>query len=214
VFTTAAEELRARAEASAIAVAAAYSTTSAPTTPARHFGTYEPPSVPNSEMRNSATRNSTHRRLYGRAASAADDEEEEEEEARGRRTGDGSHADAREGRRAIDLASVAAALGGGGGDDDCDDDALNSPLNSPSRFSRPFKSAARELAELGESAHAVMRALIANGTASAPATPLAAGWGDSTVGRPAIAAAVAAAEAGGDAEGRAARLVRRLLEDE
>ena len=219
VFTTAAEELRARAEASAIAVAAAYSTTSAPTTPARHFGTYEPPSVPNSEMRNSATRNSTHRRLYGRAASAADDEEEEEEEARGRRTGDGSHADAREGRRAIDLASVAAALGGGGDWDDADDtagdDASNSPLNAPSdSFSRPFKSAARELAELGESAHAVMRALIANGTASAPATPLAAGWGDSTVGRPAIAAAVAAAEAGGDAEGRAARLVRRLLEDE
>ena len=210
VFTTAAEELRARAEASAIAVAAAYSTTSAPTTPARQFGTYEPPSVPNSEMRASNAR--THP-VHGRAV--ADDENDDDDDgARGRMTGDAyDHADAREGRRAIDLASVAAALGGGGGDD-WDDDALNSPLNSPSRFSRPFKSAARELAELGESAHAVMRALIANGTASAPATPLAAGWGDSTVGRPAIAAAAAAAEAGGDAEGRAARLVRRLLEDE
>ena len=210
VFTTAAEELRARAEASAIAVAAAYSTTSAPTTPARQFGTYEPPSVPNSEMR--ALNARTHP-VHGRAV--ADDENDDDDDgARGRMTGDAyDHADAREGRRAIDLASVAAALGGGGGDD-WDDDALNSPLNSPSRFSRPFKSAARELAELGESAHAVMRALIANGTASAPATPLAAGWGDSTVGRPAIAAAAAAAEAGGDAEGRAARLVRRLLEDE
>ena len=216
VFTTAAEELRARAEASAIAVAAAYSTTSAPTTPARHFDTYEPPSVPNSEMR-APTRNTSNSNTHpvDGAASAADDDDEDG--ARGRMVGDDAdaHADAREGRRAIDLASVAAALGGGGGgDDDCDDDALNSPLNSPSRFSRPFKSAARELAELGESAHAVMRALIANGTASAPATPLAAGWGDSTLGRPAIAAAVAAAEAGGDAEGRAARLVRRLLEDE
>ena len=152
VFTTAAEELRARAEASAIAVAAAYSTTSAPTTPARQFGTYEPPSVPNSEMRASNAR--THP-VHGRAVA---DDENDDDGARGRMTGDAyGHADAREGRRAIDLASVAAALGGGGGDD-WDDDALNSPLNSPSRFSRPFKSAARELAELGESAHAVMRA--------------------------------------------------------
>lgn len=220
VFTTAAEELRARAEASAIAVAAAYSTTSAPTTPARHFDTYEPPSVPNSEMR-APTRNTSNSNTHpvDGAASAADDDDEDG--ARGRMVGDDAdaHADAREGRRAIDLASVAAALGGGGDWDDADDtagdDASNSPLNAPSdSFSRPFKSAARELAELGESAHAVMRALIANGTASAPATPLAAGWGDSTIGRPAIAAAVAAAEAGGDAEGRAARLVRRLLEDE
>ena len=152
VFTTAAEELRARAEASAIAVAAAYSTTSAPTTPARQFGTYEPPSVPNSEMRAPNAR--THP-VHGRAVA---DDENDDDGARGRMTGDAyGHADAREGRRAIDLASVAAALGGGGGDD-WDDDALNSPLNSPSRFSRPFKSAARELAELGESAHAVMRA--------------------------------------------------------
>ena len=152
VFTTAAEELRARAEASAIAVAAAYSTTSAPTTPARQFGTYEPPSVPNSEMRAPNAR--THP-VHGRAVA---DDENDDDGARGRMTGDAyDHADAREGRRAIDLASVAAALGGGGGDD-WDDDALNSPLNSPSRFSRPFKSAARELAELGESAHAVMRA--------------------------------------------------------
>ena len=50
MFTTAAEELRARAEAS-IAVAAAYSTTSAPTTPARQFGTYEAPSAQRRDAR-------------------------------------------------------------------------------------------------------------------------------------------------------------------
>ena len=86
-------------------------------------------------------------------------------------------------------------------------------------FAYPFKSAARELAELGESSSAVMRALVVNGTASAPATPLSrtavfsadGAAFHSMLGRPAVAAAVAAAEAEG---GRATRLVRRLLEDE
>ena len=99
------------------------------------------------------------------------------------------------------------------GNDDDDDDVS---------FAYPFKSAARELAELGESSSAVMRALVVNGTASAPATPIsrtAVFSADgaalhSMLGRPAVAAAVAAAEAEGERGGRATRLVRRLLEDE
>ena len=146
--------------------------------------------------------------------------------------------------RGIDLASVAAALGGIGGDDWGGNDDLsgasegentavrlnderenaagNDDDDDDVSFAYPFKSAARELAELGESSSAVMRALVVNGTASAPATPISrtavfsadGAAFHSMLGRPAVAAAVAAAEAEGERGGRATRLVRRLLEDE
>jgi hypothetical protein len=191
VFTTAAEELRARARASAVAVAAAYSTASAPATPARHASLHQPPSTnvsltaPNTEIRARAVENSFDESVDGE----------------GRRAGDaGNIAAAREMERTqhavrgIDLASVAAALGGIGGDDWGGNDDLsgasegentavrlndergsvagNDDDDDDVSFAYPFKSAARELAELGESSSAVMRALVVNGTASAPATPI------------------------------------------
>ena len=144
--------------------------------------------------------------------------------------------------RGIDLASVAAALGGIGGDDWGGNDETSGASEGENTavrqndergsvagnddadvsFAYPFKSAARELAELGESSSAVMRALVVNGTASAPATPISrtavfsadGAAFHSMLGRPAVAAAVAAAEAEGERGGRATRLVRRLLEDE
>ena len=241
VFTTAAEELRARARASAVAVAAAYSTASAPATPARHASLHQPPSTnvsltaPNTEIRARAVENSFDESVDGE----------------GRRAGDaGNIAAAREMERTqhavrgIDLASVAAALGGIGGDDWGGNDDLsgasegentavrlnderenvagNDDDDDDVSFAYPFKSAARELAELGESSSAVMRALVVNGTASAPATPISrtavfsadGAAFHSMLGRPAVAAAVAAAEAEGERGGRATRLVRRLLEDE
>ena len=240
VFTTAAEELRARARASAVAVAAAYSTASAPATPARHASLHQPPSTnvsltaPNTEIRARAVENAFNESVDGE----------------GRRAGDaGNIAVAREMERTqhavrgIDLASVAAALGGIGGDDCGGNDDITGAsegentavrLNDEGEsvagndddadvsFAYPFKSAARELAELGESSSAVMRALVVNGTASAPATPISrtavfsadGAAFHSMLGRPAVAAAVAAAEAEGERGGRATRLVRRLLEDE
>lgn len=241
VFTTAAEELRARARASAVAVAAAYSTASAPATPARHASLHQPPSTnvsltaPNTEIRARAVENAFDESVDGEGRDAGDA---------------GNIAAAREMERTqhavrgIDLASVAAALGGIGGDDWGGNDDLsgasegentavrlnderenaagNDDDDDDVSFAYPFKSAARELAELGESSSAVMRALVVNGTASAPATPISrtavfsadGAAFHSMLGRPAVAAAVAAAEAEGERGGRATRLVRRLLEDE
>lgn len=222
-FVTAAEELRARHRASAVAVAAAYATASAPSTPARgRMGADGGAEVPTSV----GTVSSLVRDAARGAGNAA--------------TLDGwDAAEADRDRRAraaeAELGAVALALGGLGGDDWGEDETTrgnddqesesavgsasatgsataNATFAPPSStFAAPFRSAKAELAAAGAAAACATRALVANGTASAPATPMH--------HRPAVAAAMTAAEeaaAAGDedARRRADAVVRRLLADE
>jgi hypothetical protein len=104
--------------------------------------------------------------------------------------------------------SLAAALGAALGESfairDDEEDALSFAQTT---FVPAFRSAAEELRAAAARSAAARDALVAHGTASAPATPMS--------HRPAVAAALAAAEAAaaeGDDRGgaRARRVMRRL----
>ena len=219
-FVTAAEELRARHRASAVAVAAAYATASAPSTPARGRTGADGGADGGAEVPTSVGTVSSLVRDAARGAGNA-------------ATLDGwDAAEADRDRRAraaeAELGAVALALGGLGGDDWGEDETTrgnnqesesaagsataNATFAPPSStFASPFRSAKAELAAAGAAAACATRALVANGTASAPATPMH--------HRPAVAAAMTAAEeaaAAGDedARRRADAVVRRLLADE
>ena len=207
-FVTAAEELRARAAASAVAVAAAYATASAPSTPTRSrdvgadttgaesVGVRASVGTVSSLVRDAA-------RGAGNAATLDGwDAAEEDRDARARAA-------------EAELGAVALALGGMGGDDWGEDettpDSESESATFATSFAAPFRSAKVELAATGAAAACATRALVVNGTASAPATPMH--------HRPAVAAAMTAAEeaaAAGDedARRRADAVVRRLLADE
>lgn len=203
-FVTAAEELRNRFDVSNVA-AAAFATASAPSTPARTRSLVDDLITENergpgtiSSLISDATRGP------GNAG-----------------TLDGlllAEQDALAGRRAAVLetddepcvettvASVAAALGALAGDLG----GRNSGGDTTFTARPPFQSATALLENFALSSATVHDALVAHGTASAPATP--------NVHRPAVAAAIAAAEAaaseGDELRGeRAQRVLRRLAAD-
>ena len=203
---------RARAAASAVAVAAAYATASAPSTPARSrdvgadttgaesVGVRASVGTVSSLVRDAA-------RGAGNAATLDGwDAAEEDRDVRARAA-------------EAELGAVALALGGMGGDDwgedettpDSESESATESATFATSFAAPFRSAKVELAATGAAAACATRALVVNGTASAPATPMH--------HRPAVAAAMTAAEeaaAAGDenARRRADAVVRRLLADE
>jgi hypothetical protein len=110
------------------------------------------------------------------------------------------------------VTSLAAALGAALGDVSASADRGGTgtgtdPLVPREERNNAFRSAAEELRAAAERSASARDALVAHGTASAPATPMA--------HRPAVAAAMAAAEAAaaeGDERGgeRARRVMRRL----
>ena len=100
------------------------------------------------------------------------------------------------------------------GDEDAVAIALGAERSGSAAGSARFRTAAEELARRAEASSFAAALLVANGTASAPATP-ATGRGVGARGRPALSAALDAAEAAAaegddDAARRALRLARRL----
>ena len=199
-FVTAAEELRARADASD-AVSLAFATASAPSTPARARSIDAAAGTVSSVVAGAARGPGNAGTLDGIAA-AEEDRRREEASAR-----DGT------GREApVRVTSLAAALGAALGDVATADEASAVPPReeAPRGALAPrnvFTSAAEELRAAAARSAAARDALVAHGTASAPATPM--------THRPAVAAAMAVAEAAaaeGDERGgaRARRVMRRL----
>jgi hypothetical protein len=212
-FVTAAEELRARAAASA-AVSAAFATASAPSTPARTRSQEHTTGTVSSLVANATRGPGNAGTLDGIAAA----EEDRARNREGSLTGSGSSL-LGAGRGGSDelcdsqtVTSLAAALGAALGDvsASADRDGTGSgtdPLVPREERNNAFRSAAEELRAAAERSASARDALVAHGTASAPATPMA--------HRPAVAAAMAAAEAAaaeGDERGgeRARRVMRRL----
>jgi hypothetical protein len=213
-FVTAAEELRARAAASA-AVSAAFATASAPSTPAR-TRSLEHTTGTVSSLVADATRGPGNAGTLDGIAAAEEDRERNRE---GSLTGSGSSLQGDAGRGGSGelcdtqtVTSLAAALGAALGDVSASADRGGTgtgtdPLVSREERNNAFRSAAEELRAAAERSASARDALVAHGTASAPATPMA--------HRPAVAAAMAAAEAAaaeGDERGgeRARRVMRRL----
>ena len=206
-FVTAAEELRARADASA-AVSAAFATASAPSTPARTRSGEHATGTVSSLVANATRGPGNAGTLDGIAAA---------EEDRTRRSTLDDESRIFDSRT---VTSLAAALGAALGDVSvsADRDGTGTGIGTrrdPLVFREErddndavqFRSAAEELRLAGARSASARDALVAHGTASAPATPMA--------HRPAVAAAMAAAEAAaaeGDERGgeRARRVMRRL----
>ena len=207
-FVTAAEELRARVDASA-AVSAAFATASAPSTPARRGGSREHATGTVSSLVANAARGPGNAGTLDGIAAA--------EEDRTRRSTLDDESRIFDSRT---VTSLAAALGAALGDVSvsADRDGTGTGIGTrrdPLVFREErddndavqFRSAAEELRLAGARSASARDALVAHGTASAPATPMA--------HRPAVAAAMAAAEAAaaeGDERGgeRARRVMRRL----
>jgi len=221
-FVTAAEDLRRRAEAAELAVSVAYGVASAPSTPARGLGGggegaaegLGPEDTPLGRVGtvgsvvgdatagpgNAATLAGValaDADFFRNAAAALLREESTSTSTRGGRSRD----DGEDGEDE-DEDAVAIALGADG-----------SGSGSAAGSAR-FRTAAEELARRAEASSFAAALLVANGTASAPATP-ATGRGVGARGRPALSAAfdaaeAAAAEGDDDAARRALRLARRL----
>ena len=212
-FVTAAEELRARANASD-AVALAFAVASAPSTPARAgaaAGTV-------SSVVAGAARGPGNAGTLDGLAAAEEDRRHEEASLRGDGTGRDASSRAVARPRLVSgapsVASLAAALGAALEDVAAADEARREGSAAP-RFAPDgasttvpvFQSAAEALRAAAVRSASAWDALVAHGTASAPATPAA--------HRPAVAAAMAAAEAaaaeGDDVGGARARCVMRRL---
>ena len=217
-FVTAAEELRQRAESSNVA-ALAFATASAPSTPARTLSLadeltdsnhYPATGTISSLMRDAQRGPGNAGTLDGLVLA-----ERDAAEARGR---DASLIDS----TTTTVASVAAALGALGDFEDTRGrdgrtgyssyEEMDVATNSFEGARRPplFQHAAAATHSAFVSTNAARDALVARGTASAPATP--------QCHRPAVAAAMAAAEAAvleGDERGgeRARRVMRRLANE-
>jgi hypothetical protein len=218
-FVTAAEDLRRRAEAAELAVSVAYGVASAPSTPARGLGGGRegaeglgPEETPLGRVGtvgsvvgdatagpgNAATLAGValaDADFFRNAAAALLREESTSTSTRGGRSRD----DGEDGEDE-DEDAVAIALGAEG--------------SGSAAGSARFRTAAEELARRAEASSFAAALLVANGTASAPATP-ATGRGVGARGRPALSAAfdaaeAAAAEGDDDAARRALRLARRL----
>ena len=217
-FVTAAEDLRRRAEAAELAVSVAYGVASAPSTPARGLGGGEgaaeglgPEETPlgrvgtvGSVVGDATAGPGNAATLAGVALADADFFRnaaaallrEESTSTRGGRSRDDDGEDGEDG----DEDAVAIALGAEG--------------SGSAAGSARFRTAAEELARRAEASSFAAALLVANGTASAPATP-ATGRGVGARGRPALSAAfdaaeAAAAEGDDDAARRALLLARRL----
>ena len=212
-FVTAAEELRALSSASD-AVSLAFATASAPSTPAR-LRSLDAALGAVSSVVAGATRGPGNAGTLDGIAAA---EEDRTLRASSRETGSSDPSES--------ALSLAAALGAALGESfairDDEEDALSfaqttDVVSAPSSrlhgaettegFVPAFRSAAEELRAAVARSAAARDALVAHGTASAPATPMS--------HRPAVAAALAAAEAAaaeGDDRGgaRARRVMRRL----
>ena len=207
-FVTAAEELRARVDASA-AVSAAFATASAPSTPARRGGSREHATGTVSSLVANAARGPGNAGTLDGIAAA--------EEDRTRRSTLDDESRIFDSRT---VTSLAAALGAALGDVSASADRDGTGTGTGTRRDPlvfreerndndavQFRSAAEELRLAAARSASARDALVAHGTASAPATPMA--------HRPAVAAAMAAAEAAaaeGDERGgeRARRVMRRL----
>ena len=196
-FVTAAEELRALSSASD-AVSLAFATASAPSTPAR-LRSLDAALGAVSSVVAGATRGPGNAGTLDGIAAA---EEDRTLRASSRETGSSDPSES--------ALSLAAALGAALGETfairDDEEDAL-SFAQTTEGFVPAFRSAAEELRAAAARSAAARDALVAHGTASAPATPMS--------HRPAVAAALAAAEAAaaeGDDRGgaRARRVMRRL----
>jgi hypothetical protein len=196
-FVTAAEELRARAAASA-AVSAAFATASAPSTPARTRSQEHTTGTVSSLVADATRGPGNAGTLDGIAAA------EEDRTLRARETGETGLSDPSESVGDRLAAALGAALGESFAIRDDEEDALSFAQTT---FVPAFRSAAEELRAAAARSATARDALVAHGTASAPATPM--------THRPAVAAAMAAAEvaaAEGDDRGgaRARRVMRRL----
>ena len=188
-FVTAAEDLRRRAEAAELAVSVAYGVASAPSTPARGLGGGEgaaeglgPEETPlgrvgtvGSVVGDATAGPGNAATLAGVALADADFFRnaaaallrEESTSTRGGRSRDDDGEDGEDG----DEDAVAIALGAEG--------------SGSAAGSARFRTAAEELARRAEASSFAAALLVANGTASAPATP-ATGRGVGARGRPAL----------------------------
>lgn len=199
-FVTAAEELRALSSASD-AVSLAFATASAPSTPAR-LRSLDAALGAVSSVVAGATRGPGNAGTLDGIAAA-----EEDRTLRARETGETGLSDPSEDSVGDRLAAaLGATLGESFAIRDDEEDARNG-FAQTTRFVPAFRSAAEELRAAAARSAAARDALVAHGTASAPATPM--------THRPAVAAAMAAAEAAaaeGDDRGgaRARRVMRRL----
>ena len=197
-FVTAAEELRALSSASD-AVSLAFATASAPSTPAR-LRSLDAALGAVSSVVAGATRGPGNAGTLDGIAAA-----EEDRTLRARETGEtGGSSDPSESVGDGLAAALGAALGESFAIRDDEEDALSFAQTT---FVPAFRSAAEELRAAAARSATARDALVAHGTASAPATPM--------THRPAVAAAMAAAEvaaAEGDDRGgaRARRVMRRL----
>lgn len=198
-FVTAAEELRALSSASD-AVSLAFATASAPSTPAR-LRSLDAALGAVSSVVAGATRGPGNAGTLDGIAAA-----EEDRTLRARETGETGLSDPSESVGDRLAAALGATLGESFAIRDDEEDARNGFAQTT--FPVPaFRSAAEELRAAAARSAAARDALVAHGTASAPATPM--------THRPAVAAAMAAAEAAaaeGDDRGgaRARRVMRRL----
>ena len=199
-FVTAAEELRALSSASD-AVSLAFATASAPSTPAR-LSSLDAALGAVSSVVAGATRGPGNAGTLDGIAAA-----EEDRTLRARETGEtGGSSDPSESVGDGLAAALGAALGESFAIRDDEEDALGF-ARTTGTFVPAFRSAAEELRAAAARSATARDALVAHGTASAPATPM--------THRPAVAAAMAAAEAAaaeGDDRGgaRARRVMRRL----
>jgi len=196
-FVTAAEELRALSSASD-AVSLAFATASAPSTPAR-LRSLDAALGAVSSVVAGATRGPGNAGTLDGIAAA-----EEDRTLRARETGETGLSDPSESVGDRLAAALGAALGESFAIRDDEEDALSFAQTT---FVPAFRSAAEELRAAAARSATARDALVAHGTASAPATPM--------THRPAVAAAMAAAEvaaAEGDDRGgaRARRVMRRL----
>jgi hypothetical protein len=179
-------------------VSAAFATASAPSTPARTRSQEHTTGTVSSLVADATRGPGNAGTLDGIAAA------EEDRTLRARETGETGLSDPSESVGDRLAAALGAALGESFAIRDDEEDALSFAQTT---FVPAFRSAAEELRAAAARSATARDALVAHGTASAPATPMA--------HRPAVAAAMAAAEAAaaeGDERGgeRARRVMRRL----
>ena len=221
-FVTAAEDLRRRAEAAELAVSVAYGVASAPSTPARGLGGGRegaaeglgPEETPLGRVGTvgsvvgDATAGPGNAATLAGVALADADFFRNAAAALLREESTSTSTSTRGGRSRDD------GDDGEDGDEDAVAIALGAERSGSAAGSARFRTAAEELARRAEASSFAAALLVANGTASAPATP-ATGRGVGARGRPALSAAfdaaeAAAAEGDDDAARRALRLARRL----